>query len=82
MIEEIKAYCGVCDNCGHTYENWHSGFSIFVDDSSCHEDMDNSEWYTGHLEGEHEGKYYCPNCYKGDPEIDDKIIVDLSRKKQ
>lgn len=81
MIHEEKCYCGTCDNCGETYMNDHSGFSLFVDENSCHEEMDNDGWYTGYDDPEHEDKHYCPKCFKHHPDEDDKIIVDLSRKK-
>ena len=81
MITEEKCYCGVCDNCGETYMNDHTGFSMFPDESTCQENMDNDDWYTGHVDPEHEDNHYCPSCFKFDQDIDDKIIVDLTRKK-
>lgn len=82
MITEEKCYVGSCDNCQESYTDDHSGFSMFVDEESLHERMDGDGWYTGYDDPEHDGKHYCPHCYKQHPEEDDKIIVDISRKKQ
>lgn len=81
MIHESKCYTATCDNCGANFSEFHSGFSLFVDEAQVHESMDNEEWYARGTDPEHDGKYYCPNCFKHHPEIDDKIIVDESRKK-
>ena len=79
MIHEEKCYCATCDNCGETYTDEHSGFSLFVDENQCHEHMDNDSWFS-HGDGEHKGKHYCPKCYKYDEVDEDKIILNESRK--
>ena len=81
MIHEEKCYCATCDNCGETYTDEHSGFSLYADENSCHEAMDNDSWYTGYDDSEHKGKHYCPDCFKYEENEEDKIIVDVSRKK-
>ena len=80
MIHEEKCYCVTCDNCGETYMNDHSGFSLFVDENQLYENIDNDSWFT-HGEGEHKDKHYCEKCYKCDEADEDKIILDESRKK-
>jgi hypothetical protein len=82
MIQEIKAYRATCDNCGEYYEHWHSGFSIYIDEGSIQEDMDSEGWYTTNADPEHDGKEYCPKCFKWHPEEDDKIILNTERTKQ
>lgn len=82
MITEETCYVGNCDNCGETYRNEHHGFTMFIDKSQCLEYMDKDDWYTGHADPDHKGKYYCPDCFEHDPDIDDKIVVDLSRTKK
>jgi hypothetical protein len=82
MIHEDKCYTGTCDNCGETFSDFNGRFSMFVDKSSLKEYMEKNEWYTGYPDSEHQDNHYCPNCFKNDPEIDDKIIIDLTRKKE
>ena len=81
MIHEEKCYVGTCDNCGETFVTYHDGFSMFSDKSNIIEGMNDEEWYVGYDDSEHKGKHYCPNCFKHDEEIDDKITVDFSHKK-
>jgi hypothetical protein len=81
MIHEEKCYVGTCDNCGETFEHYHEGWTMFADRSDIEEEMDNASWYTGDTDPDHEGKHYCPDCFKPHPDEDDKIIVDESRKK-
>jgi hypothetical protein len=56
-----------CDNCKKDFEEYHNGFSIFVDENSAHEHAANDNWY---LDGD---KHYCPDCYTLDD--DDKLIL-------
>lgn len=80
MISEEKCYCGVCDNCGEIFDN--GEYSLFPLESDVREQMSEREWYTGIVDPDHNGKHYCPECFKYDEEIDDKIIVDIARYKQ
>lgn len=49
-----------CDNCKKTYTNEHSGFSIYVDESSVSEEASDDNWYMNAVNDKH----YCPDCYK------------------
>ncbi len=80
MIQEEKSYSCNCDNCGCRFRDYHTDFTLFLDQSSLSEAMDNNEWYSDGTDPDHHGKYYCPDCFKYHEEIDDKIILDLSRK--
>lgn len=81
MITEIKAYQASCDNCGETFCDEHGdGFTVFSDEGDMQENMDSDGWHVNGTDEDHEDKVYCPLCYKEHPEIDDKIIVDLTRK--
>lgn len=82
MYNEVKCVLATCDNCGETFTSYHEGWSLFVDKNACHDAMDAEEWFTGHGDPDHDGKHYCPDCHKQHPEIDDKIIVDETRKKE
>lgn len=67
MYNKIECISITCDNCEETYQNDHSGFSIFVDEIQAHDDADNSGWYSD------DGKHYCPTCHEID-DNDDLII--------
>lgn len=82
MIHEGKSFSCTCDNCGVQFSDFHSDFSLFISNGDCLESMDNNEWYTGDTDPDHKDKHYCPNCFKRDEDIDDKIIVDTSRTKE
>lgn len=79
MITEEKCYCGICDNCGDLFDD--GEYSMFPLESDCKYEMQNSGWYADGTDPDHKGKHYCPNCFKYNETIDDKIIVNLSRKK-
>lgn len=79
MITEEKCYVGTCDNCGDIFDD--GQFSLFILESTVKDRMKDSEWYADGTDEDHKGKYYCLNCFTPDPDIDDKIIVDLTRKK-
>lgn len=82
MIHKEECFCVTCDNCGETFSDYHSGYAIFVDTNQANEYLDNNQWFTGHeTDPEHKGKHYCPDCFKEDPEDEDKIIIDLTRAK-
>ncbi len=79
MISQESCYIGTCDNCGDIFDD--GEFSLFPIESDVKEKMNNSEWYTGDTDPSHNGKHYCPDCFKYDETKDDKIIVDYSRAK-
>lgn len=78
MIYEEKCYVGTCDNCGVIFND--GEYSLFPLESDVKSQMENSEWYSDGTDEDHKGKYYCPDCFKHDENIDDKIIVDLTHK--
>lgn len=82
MIKEVKSVMLSCDNCGDTYINDHSGFSIFLDEGNVTEEARDDDWYVDGSDPEHQGKHYCPLCFKYHPEDDDKIIINLTRNSQ
>lgn len=69
MIHKIKAFTATCDNCGKDYQNNYDGYSIFNDQNSLTEDMDNDSWHT------EEDKHYCPICFTINDE--DKLVINL-----
>lgn len=79
MISEEKCYVGTCDNCGEIFND--GEFTMFPLQSTVKDEMDNCDWYTGMADPDHKGKHYCIDCFKYEEYIDDKIIVDLTRKK-
>lgn len=81
MIHEVKSFSATCDNCQDTFATYHDGWSLFVDEGRVKEAMDAEGWFTGTGDPDHKGKHYCADCHKLHPEIDDKIIVDESRKR-
>lgn len=80
MYNKVECVILSCDNCSETYTDDHTGFSIFGDENAAHDHADNDGWYLGHLDGEHEGKHYCPSCFKYDDIEDDVIHVDANLK--
>lgn len=79
MIHEEKCYMAICDNCGEIFND--GEYSMFPLESDVLDRIRNdSEWYAGDTDPDHKGKHYCFDCFKYDPDIDDKIIVDESRK--
>lgn len=80
MIHEEKCYMATCDNCGEVFNN--GEYSMFPLASDVIDRIRNdSEWYSGDTDPDHKGKHYCTDCFKWHPEIDDKIILDESRKR-
>lgn len=67
MIQKVECFTLECDNCKEIFQDEHSGFSIFVDESSAWEYADNDGWY------EDKGKHYCPSCHDFDD--DDNLII-------
>ena len=67
MIKEVRAYSLFCDNCNEIYIDNCNDYSIWLDESIAIEDAMSEDWI------EHEGKHYCPDCYKFD--INDKITI-------
>lgn len=67
MIHEEKCYCVTCDNCGKTYEDVNTGFTLWVDNSEANENVQDNDWYK---DGD---KHYCPNCHTVDE--DDNLII-------
>jgi hypothetical protein len=79
MIHEEKCYMATCDNCGEIFND--GEYSMYPLASDVLDAIRNdSEWYAGDADPDHQGKHYCFDCFKYHPEIDDKIIVDESRK--
>lgn len=80
MIHEEKCYVATCDNCGEIFSD--GEYSMFPLESDVKDQIQSDgEWYCGDTDKEHIGKHYCPDCFKQDENIDDKIILDTSRTK-
>jgi len=73
MYNKVECIVISCDNCGETYTDEHSGFSIYVDESSAYESADSDGWYGD------KNIHYCPSCHKIDDE--DNLIIDQTRTK-
>jgi hypothetical protein len=67
MYNKVECICLSCDNCGETFMDNHTGFSIYVDENGAHEAADNDGWYS------EDGKHYCPECHTIDD--DDNLIL-------
>ena len=67
MIKEVKSYSLICDNCGKTYVENYYDYNVQIDPDMAMEYAKENDWIS------HEGKHYCPNCYKIDE--DDNIII-------
>lgn len=79
MIVEEKCYVGFCDNCQEIFND--GEYSMFPMESDVKDQMHNRDWYTGVVDPDHQGKHYCPDCFKYHEDIDDKIILDTTRSK-
>lgn len=79
MIIEEKCYTGICDNCGEIFID--GEYILFLWESDVKERMGECDWYANGVDPDHKGKDYCPDCFKYDEDVDDKIIVDQSRFK-
>ncbi len=71
MIVKVEMYTVECDNC-KTTSGENSEYSCWNDEAYALEDAEQSDWI------EHEGKHYCPNCYKMDDEGNISLIEKLS----
>lgn len=58
MIKEVKSYSIVCDNCGKTYVENCNDYTIWLEPDIAIQNAMDEDWI------EHEGKHYCPDCYK------------------
>jgi len=81
MLHEEKCFSVTCDNCGELFSTYNDGWSLFHDKIQVKEMLDNEDCYYDGTDPDHKEKHYCPDCFKHHPEIDDKIIIDESRKK-
>jgi len=66
MIVKVEMYTVECDNCKKTRGS-ESEYSCWNDEAYALEEAIDSDWI------EHEGKHYCPDCYKIDD--DDNITI-------
>jgi hypothetical protein len=73
MILETTCFCLICDNCKETYQNDHSGFSMFLDEDAAWEDAENEGWI------KIKKRQYCPECFTTDDK--DKVEILKSRFK-
>lgn len=72
MIQKVEMFTVDCDNCGKNADE-DSDYSCWNDEGVAVEiAMDDHDFI------EHEGKHYCPDCYKHDDK--DNIIIDEIRK--
>ena len=72
MYQKVECIILKCDKCGKQFQDYHSGFSIFVDEEQAHEHADKYEWHLGE-------DHYCSECFTVTD--DDIIVVDASRTK-
>lgn len=70
MIQEVKMFTVVCDNCGEDIGAT-SEYSCWNDEFYAEEKAMDSDW---HREGD---KHYCPDCFSHDD--DDNLIIDSTR---
>ena len=56
-----------CDVCGQSYRDDYTGFSIWLDDNSADEALEDTGWYID------EGKHYCKDCHEIDD--NDNLII-------
>lgn len=70
MYFKEDCYGIVCDNCQETFQDGHSGYSMFTDENQAHEYADNAEW---HLLDKH----YCPDCFT----IDDEDVLHVNSER-
>lgn len=66
MIQKTDCYCVVCDNCGDTYEDPVTGFSLWTDSGAMN--PEDRGWHVTD-----DGKHYCPDCHIVDD--DDNLII-------
>ena len=66
MIQEVKMYTVVCDNCGEDI-GASSDYSCWNDEVYAWENADESDWIKLNE------KHYCPNCWAYDD--NDNIII-------
>lgn len=66
MIVKVEMYTVECDNCKKT-RGEDSEYSCWNDENYALEEAIDHDWI------DHEGKHYCPDCYKIDD--DDNITI-------
>lgn len=80
MTHKEECFCASCDNCGEIFND--GEYSLFLLESDVIDRLRNDgDWHAGDTDPDHLGKHYCPDCFKQDENIDDKIILDTSRTK-
>lgn len=70
MIQEVKMYTVVCDNCKDTLETY-DGFAAWHDQDDAEETARNKDWL------EMGNAFFCTDCYKHDDK--DELVIDGSR---
>ncbi len=71
MIQEVKMYTVICDNCKKD-SNEDTDYSCWNDKEYAQDVATEADWIT------EDDKHYCPNCYSYDD--DDNLIIGKSKK--
>lgn len=69
MYQKVECVMLECDRCKDHFQDPHTDFSIYTDESAIGEHAQENDWY---MFGE-DGKHYCPKCYTVDDE--DNITI-------
>ena len=67
MIKLVTMYSVVCDRCGKQFIDEFNGIVAWLDEGTAKEQAIESEWV------EIGNKYYCPDCYEFNDELDKYI---------
>ena len=78
MIKSVTMYSVICDRCGKQFIDEFNGVIAWLNEGTAKEQVMESEWV------EIGDKYYCPDCYEFNDELDEndpKKKGDLKWKK-
>jgi len=73
MYNKVECTCITCDNCGETYLDEQTGFSIYNDENDANQAADSDGWHS------EDSKHYCPECHTIND--NDELVIDMTRTK-
>ena len=77
-ILKTESYVACCDHCGDDFESQHEGFTIFPEDQTLQEMIDEAGWHTEEGRLFEHNRHYCDKCHWVDDA--DEMHLRIERK--
>src|SRR5882672_2011792 len=77
-ILKTESYAASCDHCGDDFESQHEGFTIFPEDQTLQEMIDEAGWHTEEGRLFEHNRHYCDKCHWVDDA--DEMHLRIERK--